>query len=286
MKIAIIGVQGQLGCDVREAFERAGDNVFPLSHADIEITDIDSVSKCLKAIRPDLVVNTAAFTNVPLCETRKDEAFLINAEAAKNVACIASDIRARLFHISTDYVFDGNGERPYIESDKTGPINVYGATKLAGENFIKAVAERYCIFRVSGIYGKHPCRGKSGENFVQMMLRYAREKSEVRVVDDEVLTPTATAEIARQIIAMKDEDASGIFHATAEGHCSWYEFAREIFRMMNIKTQLSKADPNEFSSVVKRPKYSVLENKRLKDVRVNKFRHWQDGLKEYLKERS
>jgi dTDP-4-dehydrorhamnose reductase len=286
MKIAIIGAQGQLGCDVHKAFDSAGDNVFPLSHTEVEITNIDSVAKCLKAIRPALIVNTAAFTNVPLCETCKDEAFLINAEGAKNVACIARDIRARLFHISTDYVFDGKGKRPYVESDKTGPISVYGATKLAGENFIKAVAERYCILRVSGIYGKHPCRGKSGDNFVEMMLRYAREKDEVRVVDDEILTPTATVEIARQIVVLKETEDFGIFHATAEGHCSWYEFAREIFRVMNIKTQLSKADPGEFSSVVKRPKYSVLENKRLKDAQRNIFRHWKDGISEYLKERA
>ncbi len=282
MKIAIIGANGQLGCDVSEMFQAAGDKVFALSHADIEIADIDSVMKCLKAIQPHLVVNTAAFTNVPLCEKRKEEALLINAEGAKNVALITQDIHAWLCHISTDYVFSGETQRPYTESDETGPVNLYGATKLAGEHFIQEVTQRYWILRVSGIYGKHPCRGKGGNNFVEMMLRYAHEKDEVRVVDDERSTPTATREIARQIVSLKAVDEAGLYHATAEGDCTWYEFAQEIFRLSGVKTRLVKAEPNEFSSVVKRPKYSVLENQHLKNMRLNVFKHWKDALKEYV----
>ena len=271
-----------MGSDVAIVLQQVGHEVVSLAHADIEITDVDSVKKTLTTLNPAMVINTAAFSNVPLCEKEKETAYRINALGPKNLAVVTNDIGARLLHISTDYVFDGKKQAPYVEDDEPSPLNVYGETKLAGERFIQEIAKKYIVMRVSGIYGHHPCRAKSGDNFVNMMLRLAQERGKVRVVDDEVLTPTSTIEIARQVEEIIDSDMSGLVHATAEGQCSWYEFAQEIFKITNTNVILEKADPGEFSSAVNRPKYSVLENKRLKDAGVNIFKHWKEGLREYL----
>ncbi|MCP5049273.1 MAG: NAD(P)-dependent oxidoreductase, partial [bacterium] len=163
------------------------------------------------------------------------------------------------------------------------PLNVYANTKLCGEHYVEAIARKFYIVRVSGIYGKNPCKGKGGRNFVETMLWLSRERDEVRVVDDEILTPTSTLEIARQIVKMVDSDAPcGIYHATAEGSCSWYEFAKEIFDITKPNIKFNKALPGEFKVKVNRPEYSVLENKHLKDQGINIMRHWKEGLREYL----
>ncbi|MFC1809218.1 dTDP-4-dehydrorhamnose reductase [Candidatus Omnitrophota bacterium] len=282
MKIAVIGANGQLGSDICENFSLNGDHVFRLTHNDIEIVEKDSVYRCLQELKPEIVVNTAAFHNVERCETEPEKAFCVNAQGTENVAMVTNDLNATLFHISTDYVFDGKKKTPYIEGDTPHPINIYGKSKLAGEQAIQSISRKYVIMRVCGIYGRNPCRGKEGLNFIEKMLKLSRERDEVRVVDDEELTPTFTQEIGRQIVAMRDIDDYGIYHTTAEGSCSWFEFAQELFRLKKITTTLHKADCGEFSTVVVRPKYSVLENKRLKDKKINIFKHWIEGLQEYI----
>ncbi|MCD6399646.1 NAD(P)-dependent oxidoreductase, partial [candidate division WOR-3 bacterium] len=166
------------------------------------------------------------------------------------------------------------------------PLNVYGNTKLSGEYFIRAIANKYYILRVSGLYGKNPCRAKGDYNFVELMLKKAKEQDEVRVVNDEFLTPTFTKEVARQISKMlKKMPGYGLYHATAEGSCSWYEFAQAIFEITDTEVNLKEAAPGEFASGVKRPKYSVLENYNLKKAGINIFKHWKKSLEEYIKTR-
>ncbi|MBT3300940.1 MAG: dTDP-4-dehydrorhamnose reductase [Bacteroidetes bacterium] len=282
MKVAVIGANGQLGSDIIKEFKLAGDDVSGINHCDVEIYDIDSVNSIFKLIKPDLVVNTAAYHNVEKCEQNALRAYQVNSMGARNLAMACNDQDIYLVHISTDYVFNGNQNVPYLETDLAKPLNVYGNTKLSGEHYIESIAEKYMILRTSGLYGKSPCRAKGGLNFVQLMLKLAKERDEIRVVDDEILTPTNTAELARQIVKIKHPDVYGLAHATAECMCSWYQFAREIFEITGTKINLQVASQDEFPSKVNRPDYSVLENSLLKQYNLNVFNHWETGLKEYL----
>jgi dTDP-4-dehydrorhamnose reductase len=283
MRIAVIGADGQLGTDICAAIDKTQDELIRLTIEHIEVSDIDSVSRALKEASPQLVINTAAFHHVEKCEEEPVKAFEVNALGARNLAMVCNDLDAALMHISTDYVFDGKKRAPYIETDKPMPLNVYANTKLSGEYFIEAIAKKFYILRVSGIYGKAPCIGKGGLNFVELMVKLSRERPEVRVVDNEILTPTSTVEISHQIVKMIERDAQyGLYHATAEGSCSWYEFAREIFDITKPNIKFNKAAPGEFAVKVNRPEYSVLENKFLKDQGINMMRHWKQGLRTYL----
>jgi dTDP-4-dehydrorhamnose reductase len=282
MKVVVVGGNGQLGSDVVCAFADNRDEVLALTHADIEIADGESVANKLRELQPGIVVNTAAMHHLENCELQPDKAFAVNALGARNLALVARDIGAVLMHVSTDYVFDGCKAGPYEEWDPPRPLNVYGNSKLAGEYFVRSTLDRHFVLRTSAIYGKSPCRAKRGLNFVQLMLKLAKERGEVRVVDSEFVTPTATSDLARQMVVLSRCESYGLYHATAEGACSWFEFAREIFALTNTKVSLKVAGPNEFPAKVPRPKYSVLENRGLKLLGLNTFRPWQEGLREYL----
>ena len=282
MKVAVIGANGQLGTDTARAFEESGDEVVALAHSDIEIADRDSVFAALRGLRPRIVVNTAAMHHVDNCEREPEKAFAVNAVGARNLAFAARGIGALLIHVSTDYVFDGAKTSPYLETDCPRPLNVYGNSKLAGEHFVECVAERYFVVRTSGLYGKAPCRAKGGRNFVELMLKLGRERGEVRVVDDERVSPTNTRELARQIVALSRSDAYGLYHATAESSCSWHEFAQTIFALAQTQVNVKVASPDEFPAKTPRPKYSVLENRALKLAGLNTFGTWEEGLCDYL----
>jgi dTDP-4-dehydrorhamnose reductase len=286
MKVAVIGGNGQLGSDVARVFSERGDEVRALTHADIELESMDSVARCLESVAPVLVVNTAAMHHVDQCEQQPEKAFAVNAIGARNLAIVTRDLGGALIHISTDYVFDGRKGQPYVEDDAPLPVNVYGNTKLAGEAFVRTVNPRHFVLRVSAIYGKHPCRAKGGNNFVELMLKLGRERGKVRVVDSEVVSPSPTAQIAAQIYDLSRSDAYGLYHGTAEGHCSWYEFAREIFRASNMPVDVQIAGPNEFPAKTPRPAYSVLENRGLKRLGLNRFTDWKEGLQQYLNQSS
>jgi len=285
MKIVVIGGDGQLGRDVVLAFKENGDEVCSLTHSEIELENLDSVLARLRESNPNIVVNTAAMHHVEKCEQSPDKAFAVNGLGSRNLAQVAQGLGCVLMHISTDYVFDGNKTTPYVENDPPMPLNVYGNTKLAGEYFVRATAKKHFVLRTSAIYGKNPCRAKGGLNFVELMLKLAKEKPELRVVDSEFVSPTPTVDIARQIVKLSRCDSYGLYHATAEGSCSWHEFAKEIFALTNTHTNLQVAGPNEFPAKVARPKYSVLENHGLKCMGLNTFRTWQEGLRVYLSQR-
>jgi len=282
MKIAVIGANGQLGSDLVAAFSESGDAVSGLTHSDIEISDLRSVSRALEGVQPQVIVNTAAMHHVENCEREPEKAFAANALGPRNLAIVARDLGAVLMHVSTDYVFDGSKGSPYIEEDNPLPLNAYGITKLAGEHFVRATMAKHFVIRTSGLYGASPCRAKGGLNFIELMLKLARERGEVRVVDSEVVSPTSTAELAQQIVQLSRSECYGLYHATAEGSCSWYEFAREIFAITDTPVRLNIAGANEFPAKVARPKYSVLENRALKTHGLNAFKPWQDALHRYL----
>ena len=282
MKVAVLGANGQLGCDVCSAFLGNGDQVIALDHSDIDISNFDSTVKVLGKSGPELIVSTAAMHHVDRCEEHPDLAFAVNGIGSRNLAIVARDLGAALMYVSTDYVFDGKKGRPYTEQDVPGPLNVYGNTKLAGEYFISSILERHFIVRTSAIYGTHPCRAKGGLNFVELMLKLAKERGEVKVVDSEFVSPTFTSELAQQLVVLGHSEYYGLYHATAEGSCSWHEFAREIFALTNTPVKLNVAGPNEFPAKVPRPRYSVLENAALKALGLNRVTSWKQGLRRYL----
>ncbi|HEY2496804.1 MAG TPA: dTDP-4-dehydrorhamnose reductase [Candidatus Angelobacter sp.] len=286
MRVAVIGGDGQLGRDVTSAFSAAGHAVTSLTHQDLEISSLESVHTALAASYPELVVNTAAFHHVEKCEAEPGLAFNINGIGARNLAQVTQETGAALMHISTDYVFDGCKNAPYIEQDATMPLNVYGNTKLSGELFVRTINPRHFVVRVSAIYGHNPCRAKGGLNFVELMLKLSRERKELRVVDDEFVTPTPTIQIAQQLVALSRSSDYGLYHATCEGSCSWYEFAAAIFALTKTDVRLEPARPGEFPAKVPRPKYSVLENFALKSKSLNVFTHWKQGLEDYLARRA
>ena len=282
MRVVVVGGNGQLGTDIASAFSDRGDEVVSLTHADIELSNLDSVRCRLGTTPVDLVVNTAAMHHVEKCEDQPDEAFAVNAIGARNLALVTRDLTAVLVHISTDYVFDGAKGEPYHEDDVPLPLNIYGTSKLAGEYVVRTLNPRHFVLRVSALYGRHPCRAKGGQNFVELMLKLGRERGRVRVVDSEFVSPTSTIDVARQVVALSGCDEFGLYHATGEGSCSWYEYAKEIYSLANLNAKVEVAGSSEFPAKVARPHYSVLENRALKRLGLNEFRPWQEALATYL----
>jgi dTDP-4-dehydrorhamnose reductase len=279
--VAVIGSTGQLGSDLVEAF---GPQAIGLAHEDLDIGDHESVRAVLGRLRPSVVVNTAAFHNVPRCEAEPAQAFALNAIAPWHLARMCGELGARLVHVSTDYVFDGEKRAPYVEQDRPNPLNVYAMSKLAGEYAVLNAGEKHQVVRSSGLYGVRPCRAKGG-NFIDTMFKLARERDEVRVVNDEVLTPTFTADLAAQIRVLSLEGPAGLFHATNQGACSWYEFARAIFDLGGLGTRLTATSVVEFASPVRRPFYSVLDNAALRGAGLDVMRPWREALEDYMRRR-
>jgi dTDP-4-dehydrorhamnose reductase len=279
MKVAIIGSNGQLGTDIVRAF---GDSiVIPLSHDDIEISEINSVHRVFRKIHPDLVINTASFVNVEGCEKDPEKSYRINETGALNLARVLAGRNIDLLHISTDYVFDGSKRLPYEETDPPNPLNVYGSSKLAGEKAIQENALRYYIVRTSGLYGHSVCRGK-GSNFIEKIIDLSGKKSELTVVNDEILTPTYTFPLAYQIRALVQTKEYGLYHATNNGSCSWFEFAVDALRLAGIKIPVVPVSSTVFPSTVKRPQYSVLNNSKLGRMGLDRMPEWKQSLAEYF----
>jgi dTDP-4-dehydrorhamnose reductase len=285
MRIALIGANGQLGSDLAKVLGPVH-NLMSLTHAEIEVTDPQSVEAMMQNHKPDIVLNTAAFHKVDVCEDQVEQTFAVNVYGVRNLALACRAYDATLVHMSTDYVFGGDQARdtPYTETDMPAPINVYGVSKLAGEHFVRYVLDRYFIFRVSGLYGVAGSSGKGG-NFVELMLRLAREGKDIRVVDDQRLTPTYTVDLAEQMAAIIETEHYGLYHATSQGSCTWYEFAVEIFRQSGLNNNFGRAMTGDFGEKATRPAFSVLDNKALHDLGMDMMRPWQEALAAYLMER-
>jgi len=280
LKIVVIGSNGQLGSAIAAALERQHE-IIPLNHQQIEIEKLEPARGLLSTCHPDIIINTAAYHHVPKCEQNPESAFAVNAVGSWNLARIAAELNCKLLHYSTDYVFDGLKRAPYLEEDKPNPLNVYAISKLAGENFIQNYCKKYFILRISGIYGEVACRAKGG-NFIMTMIKAAAERDVVKVVNDEILTPTPVSQIARNSGELMQTDAYGLYHMTCQGQCSWYEFAAEIFRILKIKTPLQPCRSADLPAGVQRPMYSVLQNKRLQDLGLDQMTGWQEALHLFL----
>ncbi len=282
MKILLIGASGQLGTDLVAALSRH-QLVTPPRHT-LDVLRPDQIHRVLQSERPRVVINTAAFHQVDTCESEVLTAFQANGEAVRNLGLAARDIDAVLVHYSTDYVFDGSAARPYLENDRSRPLNVYGASKLAGEHLLESVWQKHFLIRTSGLYGHAGSRGKGG-NFVETMIRKAENGEPIRVVHDQRLTPTSTLELARKTAALIKTSHYGLYHVTSGGNCTWYEFAREIFRLLEIRADLAPTTSDRFAALARRPAYSVLANHRLDGVGMDDLKHWKDALRDYLSDR-
>lgn len=279
--ILIIGSNGQLGREMQRQLTNKGWDYVAYDYPDIDIVKYDSVEVLTKAFKPSVIVNCAAYTNVDKAETDSDNAYKINALGPKNLAEICTEENIELVHISTDYVFSGvpfmkqGLPRPYVEDDECSPCTAYGRTKLEGEKFVQSADAKWYILRTAWLYGE-------GNNFVRTMLRLSESQNEVGVVYDQIGSPTSTVDLANAICGLIGTGAYGLYHATCEGQCSWFDFAEKIFELKGRDIKVTSLTSEEFPRPAKRPKWSVLENKALKSIGRNVFRHWEDALKEYL----
>ena len=282
MRAVVIGANGQLGTDLSKIL--SGWDVEGLTHSDLDIRDLARARAVLSQLNPDAVINTAAFNRVDDCEDDPDKAFSANAYGARNLARVCAELNCALMHISTDYVFDGEKASPYTEDDAPNPLSVYGGSKLAGEYFVRNICPKHFIARTSGLYGLAGSSGKGG-NFVETMIRLAGEKKPVRVVEDQVLTPTYTKDLAERLKELVQTNAYGLYHVTNSGHCSWYEFAAKIFFFLGLTLDFGPTTAKVFGAKAQRPAYSVLARAKLKQLGLEDLPPWEDALKRYLIEK-
>lgn len=284
MKILLIGANGQLGSDLSRAMTES--ETIPLTHTDVDICEPIGVRETLRRHAPDIVINTAAYHKVDECETSGEKTFAVNTFGVRILASACREQGCALLHMSTDYVFGGNTERrsPYAETDPPSPINVYGIAKLAGEYFVRYILDRYWIVRSQWLYGVAGASGKGG-NFVELMLRLAKEGRDIKVVDDQVGSPTYTLDLARKITELIGGERYGVYHITNGGECTWYQFARRIWELSQLTPNAAPTTSAAFGAVANRPAYSALDNAALRAIGLDEMRPWQDALADYLRER-
>ena len=286
-KIIVTGCNGQLGRAINK--ELPGDK-YELINTDVfqgegiiplDITNVDAVVDLARKTKASAIINCAAYTAVDKQESDIDLSYKINAIGPRNLAIAATEVGAKLVHVSTDYVFEGNGTRPYIEFDKTGPVSVYGKTKLAGEEMVKQFAKDFFIIRTAWLYG-------DGKNFVKTMLGLSEKYDEVSVVKDQLGTPTSTTELAKAIHFLLGTENYGVFHGTCEGDTNWADFTEEIFRIAGKSTRVTHVTTEEYTTrnpqAAPRPAYSILENYMFKLTSDFMFADWHYAIEEYLKE--
>lgn len=283
MKIALIGSNGQLGSDMIKYFADRGEEMTGLTQDDIDVCYIDKCEPVLLKIKPDIVINTAAFHQVDLCEDEGESAFAVNAVGVRNLCSVCNSLDVPLMHFSTDFVFGADRDRtkPYIEDDCPGPVSLYGISKLSGEYVIKYMLKKYYLVRSCGLYGLAGSFGK-GSNFVDLMIKLAGEGKKIKVVSDQILTPTSTQDMTEKLYELIKTGKFGLYHMTNTGQCSWYDFALEIFRLAGIQADISATSSSEYVSKAQRPLYSVLDNKNLREAGIRDFRHWKEALKDYI----
>jgi dTDP-4-dehydrorhamnose reductase len=285
VRCALIGAAGQLGFDLARTFDLPGE-LIRLTHADLDLLDHDATARVLRELRPTHVVNTAAYNLVDRAEDDRAAASALNAEAVGALADICESVGATLAHFSTDYVFDGRRATPYSEDDTPAPISVYGESKLAGERLALGRCRRAYVFRVCGLFGVARSTGRGGTNFVETMLRLAREGKPIRVVCDQVVGPSYTLDLAPKVWRVLARGPHGVYHLTSAGQTSWYDFAREIFRLSGLEADLTGVTAAEYGARARRPAYSVLGHGRLAALGEDDLRPWPEALAAYLRERT
>jgi len=281
MKVAVIGANGQLGSDLlRAGLKYSNVELIPLTRKELDITVREQVYEVFKSIKPDFVINTAAFHKTDLCEIETSKAFKINTEGVKNLVETCTELNTALVHISTDYVFDGKKlkeKKPYVESDKPNPINIYGISKYAGELIVQNYLEKFYVVRVASLFGRRGASGKGG-NFVYTILEKAKKGEELKVIDDIYMSPTYTYDASKEIWNLiLNEKPYGIYHITNTGYCSWYEFAFKILEFANIKTRIKPVKHTEFKMKAKRPLWSPLNSEKYISMP-----HWENALHRFI----
>lgn len=270
MRVLVTGAGGQLGLELVEILPDLGHEVVALARKEFDIADPASVERTLEDHAPELVVNAAAYTNVDGCETETDLAYSVNALGPRNLAQVCERRGCELLHVSTNYVFDGEGDRPYEPFEPPRPISAYGRTKLAGEEFVMRLTSRWYVVRSAGVYGR-------GHNFVRTMLRVAAERDLLKVKNDEFISPTYARDLAEGIAGVIEKKRYGLYHLTNSGSCSWYEFAREIFRIAGVEVEVVPIPGSEYPLPAARP-----ANGLLSALGSPGLRHWREALAEYL----
>lgn len=284
MKALLLGANGQLGCDILSAYRlrQPRYELFALTRKDLDVSRLEEISTVLAGYDFDVLINCTSYHKTDEVEKNASLAFAINTHAVKAMAEACQARGARFVHISTDYVFSGETDSPYTETDHPRPINVYGASKAMGETLAQLAHDRIYILRVASLFGVAGASGKGG-NFVETMLRIAREKGEIRVVDDITMSPTSTADLASMILTLIERDPPpGIYHAVNSGSATWYEFACDILARAGVRAKTIPLTSQEFSTVARRPRYSVLSNRKLTGV-VGAIPDWSNALERYLR---
>jgi dTDP-4-dehydrorhamnose reductase len=280
LKVVVIGSTGQLGQDLLRVF---GDEAIGFAHEDLDVTDEAGVASAIRSAEPEWVLNTAAFHRVDDCEEDPTSTFAVNATGALNVARATADIGSGVAFYSTDYVFGGEGRErshPYEEGDNVHPLSVYGTSKVAGEQLVMQSNERHLVVRSAGLYGTATSR--KGWTFPELMIKKARTEGAVRVVTDQVLSPTFTLDLARKTKELIEHGATGLFHLTNAGECSWFEFAEVALEIAEVEAKLEQIDTGQLQQRARRPAYSAMTTTRLKAEGLSPMRAWREALSDYL----
>lgn len=278
MKVLVTGAKGQLGTDLMNELAKRGIEGIGVDVEEMDITDAEACRRVIKASGADAVIHCAAYTAVDAAEDNVELCRRINGEGTRNVAQACKEADVKLMYISTDYVFDGQGTRPWEPDDERHPLNVYGQTKYEGELAVEKLSDKYFIVRIAWVFGV------AGKNFIKTMLRLGKERGAVSVVDDQVGSPTYTYDLARLLVDMIQTDKYGRYHATNEGLCSWYEFAKEIFRQAGMDVPVTPVSSSEFPAKATRPSNSRMSKEKLSDNGFERLPAWQDALGRFLKE--
>lgn len=283
MRILITGASGQLGSDLGRVL--TAHHVISCTHDDLEVTDADQVQTVLREHHPDVVINTAAYHKVDECESFPEKTFAVNTIGPRNLALACRDADITLIHISTNFVFDGYATRPYQEEDLPQPLSVYGTAKLAGEHLVRSTWGRHFLIRTTGLYGHSIGAGGKGQNFIELMIKLGKERGQVTVVNDQVMSPTSTADLAQTLSELLVSDAYGTYHITNSGYCSYFDFARTIYEKTGLDAEVKETTTAAYGAPATRPLYTVLDNSRLQSIGISALQSWDKALDIYLDKR-
>jgi dTDP-4-dehydrorhamnose reductase len=271
LRILLTGANGQLGRELARLLPERGHEVVALSRSELDVSSPEDVERAVRRNSPEAIINAAAYTDVDGCETETERAYAVNALGPRNLARACEVLGGDLLHVGTNYVFDGESERPYEPFDGPNPISAYGRGKLAGEEYVKHLCSRWYIVRSAGVYGE-------GHNFVRTMLRVGRERESLKVKEDEYVSPTYARDLAEGITEIVEGGLYGLYHVTNAGSCSWHEFAREIFALSGAEVEVVPVPASEYPLPAARPANGVLS-----PIGSPRLRHWRDALEDYLR---